>query len=280
MLHRSPARKRFRHLIGLGEAELPLAEAALSISWEDQGGPEPQEALQQLDQIAAGARSRLAELEAPGQLVEALNQYLFAELGFHGNQHHYSDPANSYLDRVLATRTGLPITLSVLYLEVGWRLGLPLAGVALPGHFLVCYRGPQEEIFVDPYHGGRLWSREECEHQVTAAYGEAAPQVMAQVLAPPAKRTILLRMLRNLKSSYIEREAFPLALTVADRILLIVPSDPQELRDRGVLRGRLGQVHQALNDLERYVQLAPNASDISALRKYALALTMQVMRAN
>lgn len=275
-----PARKRFCTLIRQPEEQLCLAEAALCIAWEDQGAGEPEAALQQLDAIAGSARLRLEDLTEPFEVITALNHYLFDELGFRGNHWDYDNPENSFLDRVLETRTGLPIVLSVIYMEVGWRLGLPISGVALPGHFITRYATCSEEIFVDPFNSGRLWSRSECERQVSTVYGDTTPVLMQQVLEPPTKRAILLRMLRNLKNTYLTRGDFQRALTAVERIILLDPDDAQELRDRGLLHARLDQLHHALEDLERYVRRVPNAPELSELQQYAGVLATRLAQGN
>jgi regulator of sirC expression with transglutaminase-like and TPR domain len=273
-------RRRFRALIRRPETQLDLAEAALCIAWEDQGAGEPRSGLRELDTIAAAARPRLARLDSPRDIVGALNAYLFDEMGFRGNTWSYSDPANSFLDRVLETRTGLPITLSLLYIEIGGRLGLPIVGLALPGHFLARYAAPGHDLIVDPFNRGRLWSRSECETQVAGLYGAATPALMDQLMVPPSKREILARMLRNLKNSYAERGDFPHTLAAAERIVLLEPDNPAELRDRGLLRARAGQLHGALEDLDRYARLAPRAADIPQVRRQARALAERLAKGN
>jgi regulator of sirC expression with transglutaminase-like and TPR domain len=275
-----PARLRFRALIRQPESRLNLAEAALCIAWEDQGTGTPAESLRALDALAMGARPRLEGRERPIEIVTALNSYLFGECGFRGNTEHYNDPANSFLDRVLATRAGLPITLAVIYMEVGWRLGLPLAGVALPGHFLARCGMGDDALFIDPFNRGRLWSRAECEIQIATFYGDVTPALIAQVMVPPARRAILARILRNLKNLYIEREAFPAALAATERIILIEPDAPADVRDRGLLRARLGQINGALEDLDRYARMAPQAHDLLQIRQQARALAARAAEGN
>jgi regulator of sirC expression with transglutaminase-like and TPR domain len=251
-----PARTRFRALIRQPEARLNLAEAALCIAWEDQGEGRPAQWLHELDGLAEQAQLRIAGLEQPREMVVALNSYLFGECGFRGNTWQYNDRANSFLDRVLETRAGLPITLSVVYLEVGWRLGLPVAGVALPGHFLARFGAGADSIFIDPFNRGRLWSHEQCE-------------------AP-----ILARILRNLKNIYAESEEVPAVLAATERIFLLEPDNPQELRDCGLLRARLGQIHRALEDLERYARIAPRAPDLPRIQQQVRALAARAAEGN
>ncbi len=268
----SPARRRFRAIARLPDDQINLAEAALCIAWEDQGDGDPMASLRIIDAMAAAARERITGRRGARATVAALNQYLFEELGFRGNHWNYSDPSNSFLDQVIARRTGLPILLSVLYLEIGWRLQLPVAGLALPGHFLVRYVDSREgDLYIDPFNRGRLWSYAECERQITSFAGTVNPALIRQIMAPPSPRSILTRILRNLKSAYIQHEQFERALATVDRIL-ILSFDAGELRDRGLLRARVGQWSGALSDLERYAHLAPQASDLEAIRHQAQTL--------
>jgi regulator of sirC expression with transglutaminase-like and TPR domain len=271
---------RFRALIRRSESRLNLAEAALCIAWEDQGDGRPEESLRALDGLAAAARPRLWGLAHPLDVVTALNSYLFGECGFRGNTWRYNDPANSFLDRVLEARAGLPITLCVIYLEVGWRLSLPVAGVALPGHFLARFGLGGDAIFVDPFNRGRLWSRAECETQIATFYGNVTPMLVEQIMAPPSRRAILARILRNLKNLYVEREALPAALAAVERIVMLEPDNPQELRDRGLLRAQLGQLHASLEDLDRYARMAPRAPDLPQIRQRARALAARAAEGN
>jgi regulator of sirC expression with transglutaminase-like and TPR domain len=280
MQHVHPARARFRALIRRPEPLLNLAEAALCIAWEDQNAGHPAESLRELDALAEQARPRLAGMSEPHEIVSALNSYLFGERGFRGNTWQYSDPANSFLDRVLATRSGLPITLSVVYMEIGWRLALPVAGVALPGHFLARYGTGASSLFIDPFNRGRLWSQEQCETQIATFYGSVTAQLIEQVMAPPTRRSILARILRNLKNLYIEDEQLAAALAAIERIVLLEPDNAQELRDRGLLRARLGQLHPALEDLDRYARMAPSAPDLPQVKQHARALASQAAEGN
>ncbi|HJZ48991.1 MAG TPA: transglutaminase-like domain-containing protein [Roseiflexaceae bacterium] len=272
MQHAHPARIRFRALIRQPEPRLNLAEAALCIAWEDQGHGRPEAALRELDELAEQARPRLAGSTQPLEIVIGLNSYLFGECGFHGNTWQYNDPANSFLDRVLETRAGLPITLCVIYMEIGWRLGLPVGGVALPGHFLARFGLGPHAIFIDPFNRGRLWSQHQCETQIATFYGSATPQLVGNVMAPPTRRAILARILRNLKNLYADQEALPAALAASERILMLEPDNLEELRDRGLLRARLGQLHHALEDLDRYARMAPRAPDLPQIKQRAQML--------
>ena len=275
-----PARQLFRRLIRQPEAQLSLAQAALWVAWEDRGGASPLQALSQIDAMVAALRNRIAGLCDPYQIVAAINTHLFDEQGFRGNTADYYNPTNSYLDQVLTTRTGLPIMLSVIYLELAWRLGLPVFGLALPGHFMVRYAAVDAEIFIDPFNRGRLWSRDDCEHQVMAMYVDANAAILQQAMAPPSKWTILARVLRNLKLAYIRLDDFPRALAAVERILLLEPANVYELRDRGLLNAQLGRLHHALDDLERYAQVVEGAPELIELKSLAQTLAAQIAKGN
>lgn len=275
------ARQHFHHLIQLPEPTMPLAETALAIAWEDQDSPSPlAAALDELDRLAAHLRPRLADADSALEVVQTCNAYLFDELGFVGNSSNYGAPTNSFLDQVLHHRTGLPITLSIVYLEVGWRLHLPVSGVALPGHFLSRYAAPEGDMFIDPFRQGRLWSHAECIQQIQHVYAGATAAQLEQVMQPPTRRAIISRMLRNLKYSYIERETFERALATSERLLLLHPTDAEETRDRGLLRSKVNNLHGALEDLERYASLKPNAADLPKMQEYAEMLVQQLAAGN
>jgi len=276
----SPARRRFRAIAQLPDDQINLAEAALCIAWEDQGEGNPSASLRRIDALAATAQERIAGRRGSRAIVAALNVYLFDELGFRGNFWDYSDPGNSFLDQVIARRVGLPILLSVLYLEIGLRLHLPVVGLALPGHFLVRYVDQQNgDLYIDPFNRGRLWSLAECERQIASFAGTINPALVQQIMAPPSPRSILLRILRNLKGAYIQREQFERALAAVDRMLLL-SFDAAELRDRGLLRARLGRWSGALADLEHYAHMAPQASDLETIRRHAQALVEAMIPLN
>ena len=276
------ARRLFAELIRRPDSQLPLAEAALAIAWEDQGGPDPRAALAQLDSLAAAASPTVRAATSPQARVAALNAMLFEQLGFHGDPRCYQqpDPANSYLDRAIERRTGLPILLSLICLEVGWRLGLPLLGLALPGHFLVRLADKGGELYIDPFGGGVLWSLADCERQIASFYGELNPELTAMLMAPPTRAAILTRILRNLKQTHLARDDAPRALAAVERLMLLDLSDPGELRDRGLLRLRLGRIHAAVEDLERYARENPAASDLLEIRGIVHDLMARLARRN
>jgi regulator of sirC expression with transglutaminase-like and TPR domain len=275
-----PARRRLLALLRQPDESLDLIEAALCIAWEDQGAIDIRASQAELAALAAGARGFVRPGDEPRRQVAGLNRYLFESQGFRGNSEEYHDPRNSFLDQVLLRRTGLPITLSLIYSEVARRLDLPIYGVGMPRHFIVRYlTGGADDLFIDPFHAGRLWSRAECEAQA-AAFGAATPRATEALLAPAPKREILGRMLRNLKAVYTQGGDLMAALAASERILLLAPDDPAELRDRGALRARLGLLALALDDFERYVSLVPRTPDLPSVRRQAHALARLLGRRN
>ncbi len=272
------ARERFAQLVSGPEEELDLAEAALLIAQEEHPELDVAAYLRRLDGLAAAVRARLPEAPEPTDIIHSLNIQLFGEEGLAGNESEYYDPRNSFLNEVLDRKRGIPITLSVIYLEVGRRLGLPLAGVGFPGHFLVKYSGADGELVLDPFAGGVTLSREELAQKLRRMYGDANPFLaqIPQLLAPASKKEILLRMLHNLKGIYLQQNDFTRALAAIDRILLVTPDLAMEVRDRGAVHQRLGHLQAALQDFRRYLQMVPNAEDAETVRTLISRMTAQL----
>ena len=196
--------------------------------------------------------------------VAALNHFVFNELGFAGNAEHYYDPRNSFLNEVLDRKLGIPITLSVVYLEVAARVGFAVQGVGFPGHFLVKHVAGDRTVFVDPFNGGELLSADD----LAARHRSRAPDkdLDPQLLAAASPRQILTRMLHNLKRIYAEQRDDARTLWVIDRLLLLAPEDPAERRDHGLVAARLGGASAAVADLEAYLAAAPGAADEREIR--------------
>ena len=213
-----------------------------------------------LDSLASGALRRLGDRrDDPLSCMNTLSEYLFDEMGFRGNEDEYYDPRNSYLNEVLTRRIGIPITLSLLYIETGRRLSLPLLGVGMPGHFIVRHRDV-DDLFVDPFHGGILLTEEECAHRV-----RQVTQVEfawdRRYLTPVSNRDLITRMIRNLKSVHLSRRDYPKARRMIDWLVAAEPGVPQELRDRGIVNYQLGDYARALDDLRAYIASSPNIVD-------------------
>jgi regulator of sirC expression with transglutaminase-like and TPR domain len=254
-----------------------LAVAALMIARVEYPDLDADRYVAQLDFIGAEASHRLAvaqlPVDAPHNVdldryakVSALNAYLFDELGFVGNETDYSDPRNSFLNEVIDRRTGIPITLSLVYMEVARRAGLPVEGINFPGHFLLrCRAGRRqsyaEDLIIDPFHGGALLSHDLPASQPVERGGLADSARFESRLLPRAtKQQILSRMLTNLKRVYVNMQSFPQARDIADMLIAVDPSAIGELRDRGLLAYNLKDFSGALRDLQAYLKLIPSGA--------------------
>jgi regulator of sirC expression with transglutaminase-like and TPR domain len=248
------------------EPQVNLARAALYLAQEDYPNLDIAAQLSILDAMADTLREKLPQAAYPLKIIRALNQFLFEELGFHGNVENYYDPRNSFLHEVLARRTGIPITLSLVYLELAKRIGFPMVGIGLPGHFLIRPRVDEMDLFVDPFHGGEVLFAQDCSDRFKQMFGDAA-QLNQRHLAPISPTAFLVRMLTNLKMVYLQRRDVPKTLDVIDRILLIYPESVTELRDRGLIYYQQGELSRAYLDLEHYLYEKPDAMDAYEIRQ-------------
>ncbi len=265
--------ERLKQLINGREEALDLAEAALIIAQDEYPHLDIAAYLRRLDELAESVRSRLAPDAAPETIVATMNYLLFKEEGFAANSADYYDPRNSFLNDVLDRRLGIPVTLSVLYMEIGWRLGLRMEGISFPGHFLVKLPLKHGEVVLDPYAGGISLSETDLQQRLVEAFGEDVPNVpLERLLASAEKKEILVRVLRNLKAIYLRADELSKALTVIDRIVLIAPDLADEWRDRGLVYERLECVRAALSDLQRYLELRPDATDGEDIRSRIIDL--------
>ncbi|MBD0371262.1 MAG: tetratricopeptide repeat protein [Pyrinomonadaceae bacterium] len=261
------ARELFAEEARKAGALMRLDRAALLIGAEDEAyrNIEVEHYLSQLDELAAEARSFLEASQA-GE-TEAFNYFLFELKRFTGNQLDYYDPRNSFLNEVMDRRVGIPITLSVVYMEVGRRAGLDVEGIGMPGHFIVRVRelGLSEALLVDPFHGVML-TREDCQDRLDTVY-DGLVSLSEEHLRAASTPEILVRMLRNLKAVYTRSNLYRQALACVDRILLLTPGDVGEHRDRGTLLSRLERFEDAARELEYYLQTATDAPDSTTMRE-------------
>lgn len=275
----SQARDRFAELARLPDDEIDLALAALLIAAEEYEGLDVRAYASKIDALAAGARARVDGAsvgETPRLVVDRYHAYLFEELGFRGNEDDYYDPRNSFLNDVLDRRTGIPISLAAIYVEVARRLGWPVRGVGFPGHFLAKWELPAGEIVVDPFFGAVI-TEDDCRELLTRV-SNGQLTFRRELLAALPTRGILARMLANLKAIWVKKSDFVRAISACDRILLVVPDAVIEYRDRGLLWGKLECHRPALADLERYLERAPRAADNRTIREHVASLRGQVAR--
>jgi regulator of sirC expression with transglutaminase-like and TPR domain len=262
--------------------DFDLARACLAVASDEYPDLDAQACLDELDAMAAVIRGRLAADAFAEQRVAALNHHLFVEQGFRGNADDYYDPRNSYLNEVLARRMGIPISLCIVYMEVGRRVGLGLQGVSFPGHFLVKLRVRRGDLVRDPFAGGVPRSGAELRARLRdilpAQAAEAAD--LAPHLAATPPRQILARVLRNLKAIYMKAGDADRGLAVMNRMLALLPDAAEELRDRGAIYADMGAFRAALADLQEYLRRRPEAPDSADVYARTVALATACARLN
>lgn len=278
-MQRTEARAQFAAQVARPEKELELDRAALWLAAEAYPQLKVETYLTQLDEIAARARQSDDPQALPLTRLLRLNDVLFTELGFHGNQTDYFDARNSFLNEVLERRCGIPITLSVVYVEIARRLGLTLYGVGMPGHFLVKYQDEQQEILLDPFNGGQLLTEDDC-FQLILRMFQGKLVFQRSFLAAVSKKAILTRMLQNLKGIYARANDHFKTLGVIERLLLLAPAATNEIRDRGLVYAALERWNPAIEDLASYLRRAPQAADASAIKEKLIELKKQRARLN
>jgi regulator of sirC expression with transglutaminase-like and TPR domain len=253
------------------DVSVPLDCAALELARIEFPAIDVDAFVSLLNSHAAELRGRLGDSRDGLAYVREANRYFFEDLGFRGNASDYYNPRNSCLNEVLTARTGIPITLSLVYMEVARRLGKPVQGIGLPGHFIVRYDDGLYSAFVDPFHGGRLLEPEECFALVReVAQVEVEPDL--RWLAPVSKRDLLLRMLRNLSGAYASRGYTDKAIQVLSLLIRANPDSADEYRQRGALEVQAGRIVAAKQDLARYLELARSPED----REYAQSQVQKI----
>jgi regulator of sirC expression with transglutaminase-like and TPR domain len=222
--------------------------------------------LARLDQIAEEVKDRLACETAPLVILNEVIETLYVRRALKGNRESYYDPRNSFLNDVLDRGLGIPLTLGMVLLEVGWRLELPVEGVNFPGHFLVRFKGDEFGLLIDPFDGGKIRFEDQAQELLDQVYGGVV-RLQDGFLRAATKREMLARMLTNLKSLYVKVGDHPRALAAVERLLMITPTAPAESRSRGVLLARMGRHEEAATQLEAYLRVAPAASDAGKVKR-------------
>ena len=255
----------FGELFSREDSRIDLARACLMVAQDPYPDLDIDRYLGEIERMALALRGRISQGCAVEERVVALNDFLFGDLGYHGNAEAYYDPRNSYLNEVIDRRTGIPITLSVLYMEVGKRAGLPLQGVSFPGHFLVRVRVRGGTLVLDPFQNGAPQSMDELRERLRRVVRES-DRPLEQFLEPATNRQIVARVLRNLKVIYREQDRPAELLAVLNRILVVAPDATAELRDRGYAYQKLDCYRAALKDLSDYAEREPRAPDAEEVR--------------
>ncbi len=258
--------ERFRTTVGERGGNVPLARAALVVAQGERPELDIEGYEAQLRAWGQSLEARVHPAAEPLAQVEAANELLFGELGFSGNEEDYSDPRNLLLDQVMERRTGIPITLAIIYVEVCRAAGLDMRGVGMPGHVIVrnVARPDEETLFVDVFRGGALLTVADCERIVRSIYGSATP-FREHFLDPATPRQLLQRLLYNLKATALRGGDEAQAERAIELLLVLAPWDLDETRDRGRLRERLGRYPEALADLETYLEYRPGARDAATI---------------
>jgi len=269
--------RAFETLVAGEDMAIDLSLAALLIANLEYPELDIAHYMAQLDSLAERVRALLG-LTGAGTLeklpvnmdvsavIAAMNTVLFGQEHFHGNTQDYYNSSNSFLNEVLERHTGIPIALSLLYMEVGRRVGVWFDGIGLPFHFVVGCRFQQKRIYIDPFESGRVLSEQECRTRVRQVIGKK-DKIPTQWFEPVSRKYLLIRMLNNLKHIYLHSEDYARALRICDCILVLTPRSPQERRDRGVIYLQLKRYGRALRDLAAYLQLAPLAEDHDEIQR-------------
>ena len=213
--------------------------------------------IERINEIGNSLKMKISEVKNPTYLISMLNEYLFDEIGFRGAEEDYYDPGNSFLNTVLDKKTGIPITLSIIYAEVAKNIGLDLKIVGFPGHVIVKYKN---EIILDPFYRGRLLTIENLEEILDRNFGDGV-EFVPEYLNEATTEQLLTRLLRNLKNAYTQSYAYDNAMKCTDMILGMQPESPEEIRDKGILEERLLRYDKALPLLNKYLELQPEADD-------------------
>ena len=255
----SPAGQRFYQEVQKADGRINLAAAALYIAQEEYWDMDPSRYLEALDDMASAVRSRLPARRYPLKVIQAINDYLFTDLKFTGNIKDYYSADNSHLNCVIDRRIGIPISLSLVYLEIAHRLRFPMVGVGMPGHFLVRPVIEEMEVFVDPFHQGEVLFLADCKQKFHQLFPHS--QWKSEFLSGVMPKPFLARMLMNLKAIYIQQEADAEAVSVLDKLLILMPEAAGQMRDRGLLHHRMLNYELARHGLKGYLRSQPNAPD-------------------
>lgn len=260
--------------------QFPLLEAAASLAQDEYPEMDVAQVLGDVDQLLARLKRRLPADAAPLARLRALNQFFFHDLSFGGNVNDYYDPDNSYLNAVLRTRRGIPISLAVLWIELAQGLGLQARGISFPGHFMLKVTLPKGQVVIDPFTGKSL-SREELSERIepykrgNGLVGEFDVP-LGLYLQPATPREIITRMLRNLKEVHAAQEDWQRTIAVQDRLIALLPDAWGEYRDRGLAHAAQGHAELAVQDLETYIREADDALDLDVIAERVTALRREL----
>jgi regulator of sirC expression with transglutaminase-like and TPR domain len=275
---RFPDSPEFQRLVA-GATQVHLARIALEIARDAHPDLDIESYLQKIEELADRARERCRPGCRVWEILGQINWVLFVEAGLRANEEDYYDPRNSYLSDVLDRGLGIPISLSVVYWAVAERLGVALGGANLPVHFMLRFEDEGVTWFVDPFHAGAIYNRENCQRRLSELVQQ--PVVLSDALAAPcAVRVVVVRMLRNLKAIYGNLQDVGSLLPVQRRLAALSQDEPKELRDLGLLYAQTNRLGEALDPLQAYLDTAPLADDVKEIRALVEAIRRQIARWN
>src|SRR5690242_20398657 len=264
----------FAGLVGqdIDDERIDLLRAALTVARTEYPSLDVDSYVGRVDALAEHVGRRVRDVGDTAQTIYALNTVLFQEEGLRGNRDDYYDPRNSFLNDVLDRKLGIPITLALIYMEVARRIGFPLFGVGMPGHFLLKHYDPEgRQVLIDAFNGGHILSAKDCQRRLNEIYaGQLTFQ--PEFLMSVSRRQMLTRILNNLKTIYLSTRNFRKALPIVDLVLVIYPRSPEDVKQRALLRYSLGQMRGAADDLDDYLKMSPDASDADEIRQTALSM--------
>jgi len=274
-----PIREDFIRSVTRPEPAMDLARTALIVAAESDPNVDVDGVMHTIDSWADELRRRLDPDWNNLQKLARLRSFVFEELGFKGERRDYYNPSNSLLHEVVKNRRGVPLTLSIVFMEIGWRLGIPFEGVAFPGHFMVRLTGEPGDLILDPFEHGCSIHEEDCRRILQEVTGGAL-EFHEDLLASVSKHDMIRRLLHNLKGAYLRAGDDARALTAVERLLLIAPGDANEIRDAGLLLFRLQRYGRALDRLEEYLATLPTPTDSASVRQHIAELRQRLAELN
>ena len=264
-------RADFVQMVSRPDEALELARVALLVAAESDLDVDIDGELRQLEGWADELKGRITPDLNNLQKLARLRSFVFDDLGFRGDRRDYYSPSNSLLHQVMKRRRGIPLTLSIVFMELGWRIGIPFEGVAFPGHFLVRLPGEPRDLLLDPYKRGMMVHEEDCRQMLLESTGGRLSYDPA-LTASVGKRDVVARLLHNLKGAYLRAGDDAQALAAVERLLVLSPDDPEEIRDRGLLLFRLQKYGPALESLNAYLSGAVGAADRETIEGHVRTL--------
>lgn len=277
LMTNNPDRVAFEQLLNQPDQDINLAEAALMIARFEYQDLDISDYLSKIQSIANEINNRLPETANAAEILKQLNHVLFIEKGYEGNSQSYYDPRNSFLNDVIERKLGIPISLSILYIELGHALGLPLAGVSFPGHFLVKLEISDGAIVLDPYFGGISLNEEDIEDRLQEYYGPKLDKSRLHgVLASCSNKDIILRVLRNLRNLYMQEESWEKALPIADIMVNLDTDQADALKARAAIYDALECHTPALADYSEFLKLSPDTKGNNFIRARVMDLAQSV----